>query len=872
MAVARIAKRINRSSALPQDCGTWRERWGERWAPFLRGRFAALGAAALLLIIFLVYRILTFIPRPFDGPRTLRPLLYACFDRFVKHYPGPEQAQLAWGTYCIVALFVPPALAFWNYFYGRPHPQSVIQKILSSKLTLFAGIGVSLFVCRFPFLLANQINPDETFFIAAAEKLFRDPVFFRAVDFVTSGPFNVYPLMLPAALGISPDYVSTRLIALAIIFASIYIIYRTLALVTDDPSARIAILPAAGAFAVLKYGDFLHYSSEHVSFLLLALGFYVCVKTFLRPQSHAWKVAALGLLTAVAFLAKMQAVPILGCIGAVAIAYIHCSGHATRWWRPSFLFALGLAPLLLLNAIVCIWVGVWHDFWMEYIIGNYYYVEAHGPLILEAQRFVDHALSIVEIRMLVTGLLAVLAAYVYQRARGKAADQTLFLETAAVGGVTALAASWILHDAGGALVSYAVLMAMLLLAGSFILLIRQNDPSPVRWLGFLSAAVVAISAAVTYVPHRTYGHYLLLLIFPISIAMAWTVVKAAEVTGSGRDGDILQRRHASAPFLLVFGVLTLAGQLFELGSQDFIAFSALPPTVHAPESETIEALTPPGGQITVWGWDARPYVGSGRVSALKDLFAAQLFLTSGKVREYYRAGYLNGLRGHRPELFIDAIDTSHGGYANRKAYGLELTPEINSFVQSSYVRVLDAFSQRYYVRRDLAASVAGIGEARSCDLHALRCFQGGGADLIPTTLPPVQMPQHALLEVTFTPETRQELYATVFSNEARLPTHQGFQLLHYENDRYRLAIGTGTEWALSKELSLPQRKPVSLAVEFAGDVITIVCNGTKIDEMHLSKPIVDSAAPITIGSWIDKQRPFRGNIQFFQIRDLGRER
>ena len=91
-----------------------------------------------------------------------------------------------------------------------------------------------LIVCRFPFLLANEINPDETFFIAAAEKLFKDPVFFRAVDFVTSGPLNVYPLMIPAVFGISPDYVSTRLIALLIIFASIYVIYRALALLTDD--------------------------------------------------------------------------------------------------------------------------------------------------------------------------------------------------------------------------------------------------------------------------------------------------------------------------------------------------------------------------------------------------------------------------------------------------------------------------------------------------------------------------------------------------------------------------------------------------------------------------------------------------------------
>ena len=874
MARTRSASAANHGP--PPHRGDRRLGKGRAWSP---GRRLAVAASiSALLLILCAHRILTFTPQPLDSPGSLRPFLYALFGRFLKRYSNPEQAQQAWGTYCIVALLIPTILAFWNYFRSRSGVRSPVRlhKVLGSRLVLFISIAACLIVCRLPFLLAQEINPDETLFIAAAEKSFKDPVFFRAVDLVTSGPINVYPLMIPAVFGVSPDYVSSRLVALLLIFASIYVIYRSLALLADDAAARIAVLPAAGAFAVLKYNDFLPYSSEHVSFLLLSLGLYVCVRIFVRPQAHAWELAGLGLLTAAAFLAKMQAVPLVGCVAAVAIAYVQGSGHGGRCWRPSLLFVAGLTPLLLANAIGCASAGVWHDFWMEYIVGNYYYVEAHGTLTSEVQRFANFALGMTEIRLLVTGLLAILAAYVYQRQlRGPVPDQALFLRTVVVGGAAAVAANWLLRSAGGAVMSYAAIIWILSLPGSFLLLYRKPGwgLGPVRWFGFLAAAVLPTAAAVAYVPHRLYAHYLLLLVFPLTIAMAWPVVavcpRAELLAGDNREESDGQRR-SPLPFLLVFAALSLAWQVFQVGSPDGIPFGAVPPTVRVPESDLIDALTQQGGQITVWGWNDRPYLGSGRVSALKDFVAAQLFITGGEVRAYYRAAYLSGLERHRPELFIDAMDTSHGDFGNRKVHGFEVIPEINAFIQSNYVHVLDAYSERFYIRRDLARSVAGIGDPKKCDDQAIRCFEAGAGAWIPADLAPVQMPEHALLEVTFTPETKQDLYTTVFSNDGGRATRDGFQFQHLAMDRYRLAIGWGPEWAVSKELLLPQRRPVSLGVEFNGELVTIVCNGAKRDEMRLPKRMLESAGPITVGSWIGHQRPFLGNIQFFQIRDLGR--
>src|SRR5580698_2453055 len=107
MAVTRIAGAANPGSASRPN----RRTSGHRWTSFPGARLAMLGSAAVFLLILCAYRILTFVPRPFDTPGTLRPFLYALFSWFIRLYPNPEQAQQAWGTYCIVALLIPTILA-----------------------------------------------------------------------------------------------------------------------------------------------------------------------------------------------------------------------------------------------------------------------------------------------------------------------------------------------------------------------------------------------------------------------------------------------------------------------------------------------------------------------------------------------------------------------------------------------------------------------------------------------------------------------------------------------------------------------------------------------------------------------------------------
>ena len=835
-----------------------------------RRRVAIAGALAVPLL-YAAYRIFTFVPQPLDSPGTLRPVLYSWFSSFVGHYASVEEAQRAWASYSLLLLMVPVFLALANYVYSFeifPAPKWV-GRIVASRTLLFSSIAAGLVAFRFPYLLAAELNPDETQFLAAAHKLFKDPVFFRSVDCGTSGPVNIFPLMLPAVFGISPDYASGRVVALLIILASIFVMYRVFSLVSTDSVARVALLPMVGAFAVMKDPDWVHYSSEQPSLLLIALSLYAAVRTFRAPSSYATNLGGLGVLLACASLAKLQTVPIIVCITAITLAWVHKHSAPRPFWRPYLMLGYGLAPLLLMNLIVCVATGVLNDFWTGYLVMNLRYGVTSGRTLSEdLPRFIDFALHISEIHWMTVTLAAILAAYVFQVLRGtKATGLALFLAMGATCGISATAAESLLRFGWNVFAAYGGVLAMFLLGGAFLLILQERDvPSPVlRWFGFAAWASLLTAGAVAYAPHRLFEHYLLLMIIPLSLVTAWPIVRLfprPEISRTDQpDVAAVSRPVALLPFVLMFLALTATGQVVEANSPGTLSFWS-PPTIHAPESDLIESLVPPTGEISVWGWNARPYVGAGRAPATRDTNMSNFFRDNEHVANYSRERYLKDLVRHPADLFVDA---SMGERGNWK---VQLVPSIDFYVRSNYVYVTSAYGEDFYIRNDLARSVAGIAEWKACDPRALRCY--GARPPVPAELPPVQMPSHAILEITFTPEMRQDPYATVFSNDDMLPAeHHGFQFQAIRPDTYRLAIGVGSEWVFSHDLTLPLKKPVALAVEFNGSNVTLTIDGTKRDEIQLPERMADSAGTITLGSWNKNQRPFVGNIQFFQIRDLG---
>ena len=430
--------------------------------------------AAILAGVFCLYRLAGFTPQPLDSPGTLRPVLYRWFTWFLALFGARQAAFDAWFTICGVALLVPAVLAILHYgtTHGLVRFEGGARRVLCSRGLFFISLAGCLLLCRYPTLLENELNPDEGQFLSAAHKLFYDPIFFHSVDCGTSGPINIYPLMLPAVLGFSPDFASSRMVVLLTIFLTALLFYRSVALLAPEEIARIAVLPYIGAFAVFRDPELVHYSSEHIPMLLISLALYLSVRVLRCPRKYTVTTISLGLLSSAAFFAKMQSVPIVAGLGLVALAYIYASGHAGKLWRPALLYSAGAVSLIVLNAALCISAGVWGDFWASYITSNFSYGDVDSPFITKLQVFMDYLMTSNEFRFFLFTVLAVGAAWLIEKKRQQ----------------------------------------------------KTGVDESVRWFGLLALVSIAGAAFAVYKPHHAFVHYLLLLFVPLCTWVAWMLI------------------------------------------------------------------------------------------------------------------------------------------------------------------------------------------------------------------------------------------------------------------------------------------------------------------------------------------------------------
>ena len=655
-----------------------------------------------LVAAFCVYRLAVFTPQPLDSPGTLRPILYRFFIWFLGLYGDREDAFDAWYTICVVALLAPVVLAVLHYGYRQSKVKLArrVAQVLGSRWIFWGSIAGCLVLCRYPTLLENELNPDEGQFLASAHKLFYDPNFFHSVDCGTSGPINIYPLMLPAILGFSPDFASSRTMVLVIVWLSAFLLYRSVELIASEELARIAVLPFIGAFAVFRDPELVHYSSEHVPLLLISLGLYVSVRVLRHPAKYRVPMFLLGLLTSAAFFAKMQSAPVVAGLAAVSLGYVYAGGHADKRWHPVLMFVSGAIPLLLINAALCVAAGVSSDFWMSYIGANASYGAAESRFVTNLQGFIEFLLASTEFQFFLFTVLAIGVARLAGSMRRRTTDEHSALAQLAV--VATVIAAAIVLPPLDRLTIYAFLGLLVISLVSAYLVVLFSTGSlgddPVRWFGLLALVSVAAALFSVYRPHHAFVHYLLLLFAPLCASVAWMLA-----------GERI------AFVALVIG-LTVTYDTYLWGFQDGHVFRNVAPEIRAPEGDFIRSLTSPRGRIFVWGWTVRPYLSSGRVSATRDTNVSNCFRSynlmtsppalartraSKEVESYYEERIVRDLRGSPPEVFVDAVGPTSWFLADRNYFGFEQFPEIADFVKNNYRLLRNDWGQRIFLRKDL---------------------------------------------------------------------------------------------------------------------------------------------------------------------------
>ncbi len=827
-------------------------------------------AAALIFAAYAYHAFRSFHLKPLDSEGTLRPLLYPVYAAFIRWHRFPFAAGEAWKKWCGVVTLIPAALALWNVYSARGVSllRGRADRALSSRALFFASIAAALAVCRFPLLLAREFNPDESQFIVAAQKLFTDPLFFRSVDCGSTGPGNIFPLMIPAVAGFSPDYASSRVIGLILVFFSLYFLYRAFAEFGAEHMARVAIVPGVVFFSFLSNYEFVHYSSEHVPMLLTALALFACARLIRRPERYGGVLAALGVLAGLAFFSKMQSVPIVGAVGIVGLARVLRSEKAARFWRPCLFYFAGAAALPAVNAAVCAATGVWDDFLEAYVMSNVRYpgAVASKPLPSELHQLASVIATPREFQFLLLGFVVVLTWAIYRTLRRKPrSEYLLFVELAALA-VAVVAAGVYLQSSAlpeARSTAYAVGGLTVLLAVVFLIAVESGRNSESCWFGLLSGAALFASVCAVYAPHRMFPHYLLLLSIPVCCASGWLLMARYGPPGPdpAREG-----RWTKLPGLsLALAFLAVAAgcaryQLGYLGSYDNFTVGGTP-TIAVPGSLRIRELTKPGASMVVWGWNSEIALGAGRVLATHDTSGAGFVHGPGAIDVWRRERFLRDMQRRPADVFVEALITSCCGFHDRNQRGFELDAPTARYIYSHYLEVAEWEAERFYLRRDLVPS-----GRRPCPADAVLCYDSTRAGLGP--LAPIRMPEHGAIELEFTPLLKQAPRGTVFRIEGTPGQAEGLQLQYVAGDRYRLSFGAGQNWTPAGDVELPAGKPAFLEIEIKGRSVAIRRNGEERGRVELPGRMAESTGPILLGS--SPAAPnFAGAIDSFAIRKLG---
>lgn len=248
---------------------------------------------------------------------------------------------------------------------------------------LFPILMLLVLLCwRWPFLtFADELNTDESQFIAGALTLRHDPLFWRSVDGMTAGPLVYYALLPWTLLGLPLGYFAARLTALLLIWLALWITYRTIRARYGEAPARLGLLPGVIFLSTITSGDLNHYSSEIASLPLTAAGIALLCPTGGRLPT-TWRWLLTGLVAGLHPWAKLQTGPIGALIVLAGLLLILRRPGPTRRTKLvscGALVAGSLVPAVVVT-VVTLLGGVWSDFFQGYVVQNLLYAGENLPL------------------------------------------------------------------------------------------------------------------------------------------------------------------------------------------------------------------------------------------------------------------------------------------------------------------------------------------------------------------------------------------------------------------------------------------------------------------------------------------------------------
>ncbi|MCE7044344.1 hypothetical protein [Dyadobacter sp. CY312] len=249
------------------------------------------------------------------------------------------------------------------------------KKPLNNKyLYIYLTVSiVGILGFRFPNLVLPMLNYDEADWAVCAATLWNKSVFWKDVDATTSGPLNIYPLLLIKIVGGNINYFTLRLFLLLFCCIPTFVFSFLAVRQYTSPSLAAAMTaPLAIGFAMLNETDLVSFDSTYIPMVTLAFASYLLLSVE-RAKNKISVVMTLGFILGLLPFIKLQAVPIGIGLG----LWLLCAAHFL-WKLPTraifYILISCFAPSILVG-IYIFSLNTQSDFWESYVLNNLLYAE-----------------------------------------------------------------------------------------------------------------------------------------------------------------------------------------------------------------------------------------------------------------------------------------------------------------------------------------------------------------------------------------------------------------------------------------------------------------------------------------------------------------
>lgn len=532
------------------------------------------------------------------------------------------------------------------------------NKIIQSDIFYTLIISALIISGRWPGLLIGYQNPDETLLLTGATKLLQDPIFWRSVDTTTSGPLNVYPLMIPSLFGFRLEYASARVIGLGLMIVSVTCLYYSLRCIYSETTARLATFVVAITIALMRHPNFIHYTSEHLPIALLSIAILCCCQIYVcqTPHRQNYLIFSLGFILGMSPFSKYQSIPIAFSIFIVSLHIIWVKSTSTnQFFRQIFILIAGTLSFPIFVFLYLAFFGLIDVFWKSSIQTNLLF----------------YMKEVSKLRNYSSDWSAKISIFLYML---KTSSETYIIF--ALTGITVLLTSVIF------LVKKSLRNPLIKSANTSLFI-------------YYSLLLLIASTYSVVKPGNPFLHYMLFLIIPCGFTLG---VFIGEMENQLSIFSNQIKKWFMTIILTIIIIVCLRDVFNSRGNQFISKRKYFLDNYIDPVAQFIVNHSQMDESIAVWGLvrETNLYVQTGLYPATRDIDNLWQ-IVSHPLQEFYLERYKNDLLKSQPNLFVDTIP-EESTYIMKKSH--DHFPLIANFIKEHYELVKEIDGFRIYARTE----------------------------------------------------------------------------------------------------------------------------------------------------------------------------